>query len=106
MHARRPLLGEVEVGPPDPRAVAEQPEVVAGTPFVDGALEHRLRIAQRLRQRITARRHRAYNFAVMVHRPIIYRPLPLGERSMSNSDDETGQNVLLALVFGLVAIVV
>jgi outer membrane protein OmpA-like peptidoglycan-associated protein len=88
-------------------------------PFGDGALEHRLRIAQRARQRIKAdgadgagvaagRIGRGtYNFAVMDHPPIIYRPLSFGEHRMSSSNDEDSQQrFALGFLFALIALVV
>ena len=84
-------------------------------PFGDGALEHRRRIAQRGRQGFVRRRDRqasrsgagagTYNLAVMVHQAIIYRPLPFNAKTLSAIAEDSTQNFILALLFGLIALV-
>ena len=48
MHLGRAPLGEVEIGPPDQRAVAEDPEVFVAAPFLQHPVEHGRGIAQGL----------------------------------------------------------
>lgn len=84
-------------------------------PLFDRALQHGLRIAQRPGHRVEPRRtgvlgmqSGAYNFEVMVHRTIIYRPLANeGTRPMaSTSEDDSQTYFILGLATGIIALVI